>query len=94
MVFKNLRLVNCVISGTQPLCYVENLIMENCRMGPSADLAFEYSTLLATIDSPVTSIKNPLGGSIHLKSIGELILDENCRNRGECEITILKEAVA
>lgn len=91
---KNLRLVNCVISGTQPLCYVEGLVMENCTMTESADLAFEYTTLQAEINSPVTSIKNPLGGRIVARSIGELILDENCRNRGACEIVVGEEAAA
>lgn len=91
---KNLRLVNCVISGTQPLCYVEGLVMENCTMTESADLAFEYTTLQAEIDSAVTSIKNPLGGRIVVRSIGELILDENCRNRGACEIVVEEEAAA
>lgn len=91
---KNLRLVNCVISGTQPLCYVEGLVMENCTMTESADLAFEYTTLQAEINSPVTSIKNPLGGRIVVRSIGELILDENCRNRGACEIVVEEEAAA
>lgn len=91
---KNLRLVNCHICGTQPLCYVENLVMENCTMDPSADLAFEYSTLEAEINSSVASIKNPLGGSIRVRNIGELILDENCRNLGACKITIDEEAAA
>lgn len=91
---KNLRLVNCVISGTQPLCYVEGLVMENCTMTESADLAFEYTTLQAEIDSAVTSIKNPLGGRIAVRSIGELILDENCRNRGACVIVVQEEAAA
>lgn len=91
---KNLRLVNCTISGTQPLCYVEGLVMENCIMADSADLAFEYTTLEAEINSPVTSIKNPLGGSIRVKGIGELILDENCRDRGACGIFVGEEEVA
>jgi hypothetical protein len=88
---KNLRLVNCTISGTQPLCYVEDLIMENCIMMPDADLCFEYSTLKATINSPVTSIKNPMGGSITAESVGEIIIDENCKRQGECEIRTLQE---
>lgn len=91
---KNLRLVNCVISGTQPLCYVEGLVMENCTMTESANLAFEYTTLQADINSPVTSIKNPLGGRIVARSIGELIIDENCRNRGACEIVVGKVEAA
>lgn len=41
---KNLRLVRCKISGTQPLCYCENLILEDCVLAPDADRAFEKST--------------------------------------------------
>lgn len=54
---RNLRLVNCKISGTQPLCYAHDLIMENCTMTEDADLAFEYSSVQATIHSPVHSVK-------------------------------------
>lgn len=85
---KNLRLVNCVIGGTQPLCYAQNLILENCTMKENADLAFEYSTLKAELNCPVTSIKNPSGGEIFAPSIGEIIIDENCKNPGACKITV------
>ncbi|HYQ56900.1 MAG TPA: DUF3737 family protein [Draconibacterium sp.] len=84
---KNLRLVNCVISGTQPLCYAHNLIMENCKMTKDADLAFEYSTLKAEINSPVSSIKNPSTGVIKAERIGKVIFDEHCKNPGGCRIT-------
>ena len=85
---KNLRLVNCKISSTQALCYATNLVMENCTMDADCDLCFEYSTLQATINSPVTSIKNPNAGSIKVQCVGEIIIDENCKNPGACEITI------
>ena len=61
---KNLRLVRCRISGTQPLCYCENLIIEDCSFAPDADLAFEKSSVRATIIGKVTSIKDPLSGSV------------------------------
>ena len=85
---KNLRLVNCKISSTQGLCYAENLVMENCIMTPECDLCFEYSTLKAEINSPVTSIKNPSTGTIKAHSVGEIIYDENCKNPGTCEIVV------
>ena len=85
---KNLRLVNCTIGGSQPLCYATNLIMENCKMLEDADLAFEYSTLNADIISHIVSIKNPKDGEIKAKSIGEIIIDENCRNSGQCQILV------
>ena len=84
---KNLRLVNCTIKGTQALCYTTDLVMENCIMEESADLCFEYNTLDADIISSVTSIKNPKGGRIHAREIGELIIDENCVNPGACKIS-------
>ena len=83
---KNLRLVNCHIGGTQPLCYCENLILENCTFEPDADLAFEYSSVQATIQGPVHSVKNPRSGSIRAGSIGQIILDANIKAPGNCEI--------
>jgi len=85
---KNLRLINCTISGTQALCYAKDLVMENCVIMPDADLCFEYSTLNAVIKGHVTSIKNPGEGSITVDSVGEIIIDENCKNPGACKITI------
>ena len=84
---KNLRLVNCKIAGTQPLCYCTNLILENCTMAEDCDLCFEYSTLQAVVNSPVTSIKNPGEGFIKVQSIGEIVLDKNCKNPNACNIT-------
>ena len=83
---KNLRLVNCKISGTQPLCYVSGLVMENCIMLPDTDLCFEDSILEATINSSITSIKNPAGGFIKAMGIDEIIIDKNCKNPGACKI--------
>ena len=83
---RNLKLVNCRISGTQPLCYCKNLIMENCTMAEDADLCFEYSTLDAVVEGGIKSVKNPAGGFIMAGSIGEVIIDENCKNPGICQI--------
>ena len=41
---RHLRLVRCRISGTQPLCYCKNLILEDCTFAPDADRALEKST--------------------------------------------------
>lgn len=82
----NLRLVRCHIAGTQPLCYAHNLQMEDCTMGDDADLAFEYSEVIADIHGNIVSVKNPLTGRIHADSIGEIILDENIRQPADCII--------
>jgi len=86
---KNLRLVRCHITGEQPLCYCENLVMEDCTMGDDANLAFEYSTIHATINGPVHSIKNPTSGSILVRgSVGEVIIDANQKAPADCKIEI------
>lgn len=83
---KNLRLVRCHISGTQPLCYCENLTLEDCTFASDADLAFEYSTVRATILSPVTSIKNPITGKITCQSCGEIIRDGFAHQPNDCRV--------
>lgn len=82
---KNLRLVNCTIRGEQPLCYAQDLVMENCIM-EETDLCFEYSSVTADIRSDILSVKNPLSGQIKARSIGEIILDEHCRDPKACRI--------
>lgn len=83
---KNLRLVRCHIGGTQPLCYASGLVLEDCTFDPDADLAFEYSDVQATVKGCVTSVKNPRSGRIEADSIGEIIIDKNIKEPGNCEI--------
>lgn len=84
---RNLRLVRCRISGTQPLCYCEGLVMEECEMADDADLAFEDSSLQAVVRSRITSVKNPRTGSIEALEIGETIIDKNILAPADCRIT-------
>lgn len=76
---KRLHLVRCKISGTQPLCYCKDLILEDCEFAPDCDLAFEDSEVNARILTPVTSIKNPEKGSITAPSFGQVIIDEHSK---------------
>ncbi|MDE5799960.1 MAG: DUF3737 family protein [Paramuribaculum sp.] len=87
---ENLRLVRCRISGTQPLCYCKNLVMEECTMLPDADLAFEESTLHAEVNSTITSVKNPTSGSIRARGYGEIIIDDNIKQPANCEILTIE----
>lgn len=87
---RGLHLINCNISGTQPLCYAHDLVLENCTFDSDADLAFEYSTVQADIRGSITSIKNPTSGHIVADEIGELILDDNRRQPGDCKIQTRK----
>ena len=83
---RGLRLVNCHISGEQPLCYAKDLVLENCTFDAECDRAFEYSTVQADIRGHIKSIKNPASGRIVADSIGEIILDENIKKPADCEI--------
>ena len=86
---KNLKLVNCKIIGTQPLCYCEGLVLENCEM-EKCDLSFEYSDVSAKIQGTIDSVKNPKTGYIYADNIDDVILDENILPGSNCEIVIGK----
>ena len=87
----NLRLVNCHITGEQPLCYAHDLVLENCTFGPDCDRAFEYSSVQATIKGAIGGVKNPRTGSITAESYGEIILDENIKAPADCELKLWDE---
>ena len=88
---RRLHLVRCKISGTQPLCYCKDLILEDCEFAPDCDLSFEDSEVKATILNHVTSIKNPAKGEINIPSAGEIIIDGNSLDRhGEVKINVRK----
>lgn len=71
---KNLTFVNCTIESLQGMCYIENLVMKNCKL-INTTLAFEYSTVDAEIHSRIDSVFNPSGGVIRADEIGELTMD-------------------
>ncbi len=73
---KNLTLVNCTIESLQGMCYIQNLVMKNCKL-INTTLAFEYSTVEADISTHIDSVLNPAGGVIRAQSIGELILEKD-----------------
>lgn len=82
---ENLSLVGCTVESHQGLCYAKNLKMENCRI-INTDLAFEYSTVDATLSGRVESIKNPLSGTIRVEAVGEIILEEDKINPADTRI--------
>lgn len=73
---KNLTLIGCTIESLQGLCYIQNLVLKNCKL-KNTTLAFEYSTVQAEIIGAVDSILNPTGGKIIADEIGELILEKD-----------------
>jgi len=83
---KNLRLVRCHIAGEQPLCYAENLVLEDCTFDEACDRAFEESTVEATIRGAITNIKNPTSGHIVADEVGSVTLDEYVKAPANCVI--------
>ena len=73
---KNLTLVNCTIESWQGMCYIDNIVMKNCKL-INTTLAFEYSTVDAEITSNINSVMNPSGGTITADHIDELILEKD-----------------
>ncbi|MBQ4090909.1 MAG: DUF3737 family protein [Clostridia bacterium] len=88
---ENLRLVNCKITGTQPFCYCRGLVLENCTM-EDTDLCFENSEVEADVKGNIISVKNPLGGFVRADSIGEIIWDDEHRERSRCNVTALADS--
>lgn len=85
---KRLHLVRCHIKGTQPLCYAQDLVMEDCTMDTDCDLAFEYSSVNADIKGNIPSVKNPLSGKITADNINDVIIDKYAKQPADCEIVI------
>lgn len=73
---KNLTLVNCTVESLQGMCYIDDLVMKNCKL-INTTLAFEYSTVQADISGSVNSVINPKSGTITAESIGELIMEKD-----------------
>ena len=73
---KNLTLVNCNIESLQGMCYIDNLVMKNCKL-INTTLAFEYSTVDADICSKIDSVMNPTSGTIKAQHIDNLIIEKD-----------------
>ncbi len=73
---KNLTLIHCTVESLQGMCYIENLVMKDCKL-LNTTLAFEYSTVEADITNTIDSVMDPAGGIIRAEHIGELILNRD-----------------
>lgn len=82
---KNLTFVNCTIESLQGMCYIDNLVMRDCRL-LNTSLAFEYSTVDVQIENTIDSVINPLEGTICAESIDEITLDETKVNVNQVHI--------
>lgn len=84
---KNLTLVNCTVESLQGMCYIDNLVMRNCKL-INTTLAFEYSTVNADICSGIDSVINPSGGTIRANYIGELIIEPDKVDKSKTKIIV------
>ncbi len=84
---KNLTLVNCTVESLQGMCYIDNLVMKNCKL-INTTLAFEYSTVDADICSAVDSVLNPSGGVIKAKEIDKLIIERDKVDESKTKIIV------
>lgn len=84
---KNLTLENCTVESLQGMCYIDNLVMRNCKL-LNTTLAFEYSAVDADICSKIDSVINPSGGIIRAEKIGELIIEKDKVNPDKTKIIV------
>ncbi len=91
---KNLTLINCTIESLQGMCYIDNLVMKNCKL-INTTLAFEYCDVDAEITTEVDTVLNPSSGMIKAPRIGELIMEKDKIDPGKVKIIcsyIVKES--
>ena len=84
---KNLTFENCQIESLQGMCYIDNLVLRNCRL-INTTLAFEYSSVDVEAKGYVDSILNPQSGTIRADGFGDVTLNPE---RVEPERTIIEE---
>lgn len=84
---RNLTLENCTVESLQGMCYIDNLVMRNCKL-LNTTLAFEYSAVDADICSKIDSVINPSEGIIRAEEIGELIIEKDKVNPDKTKIIV------
>ncbi|MBP5209789.1 MAG: DUF3737 family protein [Clostridia bacterium] len=72
---KKLTFIDCTIESLQGMCYVDDLVMENCRL-INTTLAFERSRVRADIRGGIKSVFNPESGLIRADRIEHLVIQD------------------
>ncbi len=86
---KNVKLVNCTVESLQGFCYMDNVVLENCKL-LNTTLSFEFSKVDADVISAIDSVKNPYEGSIRAKEIKELIMEDTLVDPSKTKIVTEK----
>ena len=71
---RNVTFEHCTIESLQGLCYVDHLVLRDCRL-VNTTLAFEYSSVDADVHGTIDSVFNPSSGTIRADHINEMTLD-------------------
>lgn len=86
---ENLTLIDCTIESLQGMCYIDKLVMKNCKL-LNTTLAFEYSDADVEIDGSVDSVFNPSAGTIKADRIGKLIIETDKVDKSKTKIVCAK----
>lgn len=84
---KNICFVNCTIDSLQGMCYIDHVVLENCKL-LNTTLAFEYSSVDADIISSVDNITNPYEGVIRAREIKEIIMEKEYVDLSKTKIEV------
>ena len=84
---KNIKFVNCTIESLQGFCYMDNVILENCKL-INTTRSFEYSSVKADIIGKIDSVVNPKSGYIKANNIDKIVLDDPKINKNEIKIEV------
>ena len=88
---KKLTLIGCTIESLQGMCYIDHLVMKDCKL-INTTLAFEYSTVDAQITNKIDKVVlNPTSGEIRAKSIGKLILEKDKIDRRRQKLFVRRQ---
>ena len=82
---KDIKFINCKIIGTQPFWKIKKLKINNSTM-TNCDLSFELSTVKASINGSIDSIKSPRKAKITCDSIKDIIIDKTLVNPKKAKI--------
>lgn len=73
---KNITFEHCTIESLQGLCYVDGLVMRDCRL-INTSRAFEYCTNIDTeVTTRIDSIVNPVSGTIRAQAFGSVVQND------------------
>lgn len=73
---RNLVFENCTIESLQGFCYIEGLVLRNCRL-INTTRSFEYCTGIdADVATMIDSVVNPSEGVIRAAGFGEVVQDD------------------